>query len=69
MVDFRKGRPDDLGREPVGKDFLGPNIVEPSHRNKVSEPHVGRLMGNQLGPVEQFIGRGLRVQEDAAVIV
>ena len=69
MVHFRIGRADHLGGEPVGEDFLGPDIVEPFHRHIVAEPHVGRFMRDQLRATEQFVGRGGCAQEDAPVIV
>ena len=69
MVYLRKGRTDDLRGKPVGKDLLGPDIVEPFHGDVVAEPHVGRLMGDELRPVEQFVSRRLGPQKDATVIV
>ena len=44
-----------VGHE-VGEHFLGPHIVEPPHGDKVAEPQVRGLVGQQVEPVQLFVG-------------
>ena len=69
MVDTWEQRFGNAGRKVVGKDFLGPYIVEPVHRHEITEPHVSRFMCDELGPCQFFIQSRVFAQEHAVVIV
>ena len=48
VVDFGKFFPGDFVRHEVGKHFLGPHVIKPTHRHQVAEPHVGRLVSDEI---------------------
>ena len=66
-VHLREEGAGDLRGEPIGKDLLGPYIVEPGHGDEVAEPHVGGLMGDEFGPGQEVVHGRIRIQEDALV--
>ena len=69
VIDFGEGGPGHPGGKPVGEDFFGPHVVEPAHGHIIAEPHVGGLVGDQLGPVKPLVRRGRFTQENPPVVV
>ncbi len=53
VVDIRETGVDDLRRHEVRKHFLGPDVIEPLHRDEIAEPHVRGLVGDQAGATQQ----------------
>ena len=69
MVDLWEHGLGHQGGEVVGEDFLGPYVIEPFHRDQVSEPHMGGLVGYELLAFLPFLrGRG-RAEEHCVLIV
>ena len=50
MVDTRELLAGDFVGHEVGKHFLGPHVIKPTHRHQVAEPHVGRLVSDEIKP-------------------
>ena len=69
MVDLRKQGSRNLCRKIVGKHLLRPDIVEPLHRDRITEPHVGRLVRDQFRAMEQLIRGRMGRQEERIVVV
>ena len=63
VIDLRKRRIHDLGRHEVREHLLQPHVVEPLHRHQIAEPHVRRLVRNQVGSPEVLPLRGGLVEK------
>ena len=50
MVDTRKLLAGDFVGHEVGKHFLGPHVIKPTHGHQVAEPHVGCLVSDEIKP-------------------
>ena len=46
-----------------GKGFVEPEVVPPSHRNKIAEPHMGEFVGDDEGDVEFLVEGGALATE------
>ena len=55
VIHLRKRGIHDLRRHEVGKDFLHPDVVEPSHGDKVAEPHVRGFVRDRAGAVQHLV--------------
>jgi hypothetical protein len=62
---LRELRLDHLVGDEVGEDLLGPDVVEPAHRDQVAEPHVGRLVRDHMGSRQELGLRGGFVEQQA----
>ena len=69
VVDRRKRRVDDLRRHEIREHFFHPDIVEPAHRDEIAEPHVGGLVCNRAGAVEDLRLSGRSIEEQAVRVV
>ena len=63
VIDVGESGIDDFGGHEVGKNFFGPDVVEPFHGDEVAEPHVRGFMGNQPGAAQQAGLRWRLVEE------
>ncbi len=69
VVKLREQPAGEHGGKVVGKHLFGPHIVKPLHGHIVAKPHVGSLMGYQLGAAQMVGPGGILSEEDGAVII
>ena len=65
MIDLGEGGVHDLRRHEVGEHFLHPHVVEPPHRDQVTEPHVRCFVGDHTCP-SQHLGSGWPIRRAAS---
>ena len=63
VIDRRKGRVDDFRGHEIRKHLLHPDIVEPAHRDQVTEPHVRGFMRDHVCAGELLILRRRLVEQ------
>ena len=60
---------DFVGHE-IGKDLLHPHVVEPLHGYQIAEPHVGRLVRDEVGAGQHLVlGRALVQKQRRGLVV